>query len=319
MDQEVVILGPDGTEHVFPSGFDPKKAAAIVRGGAAPKEEQGFSLGGLLENAKSDVGNILHGLNPANWAEAARAKMAEEGRRGDEARAAMQGGGLSAPDVEAGVAGVGDALSQVPGVLYREPVSAALLAAPHVPGVPKAAGAAVDATGRAAKATASTAGTAARAGLRVAAKPGVSSAIGGAVGYATGGPYGALLGLQGGGQIPRLIRSLNKALDKPKAAVAEAAPVAESGSGALARELLARDPDWRTVDAVPIDAITRDVSRGGSILEAGESQIGLMSRLTDALKAQKGGKVSPAQVAEAEMLARALRQRKHITAKSARR
>lgn len=32
---EVVIVGADGTEHVFPSGFDPKKAAAIVRGGGA--------------------------------------------------------------------------------------------------------------------------------------------------------------------------------------------------------------------------------------------------------------------------------------------
>lgn len=31
-DGEVVILGDDGTEHVFPPGFDPKRAAAIVRG-----------------------------------------------------------------------------------------------------------------------------------------------------------------------------------------------------------------------------------------------------------------------------------------------
>lgn len=31
---EVVIRGADGTEHVFPPGFDPKKAAAIVRGQA---------------------------------------------------------------------------------------------------------------------------------------------------------------------------------------------------------------------------------------------------------------------------------------------
>lgn len=30
-DQEVVIVGPDGTEHVFPAGFDPRRAAAIVR------------------------------------------------------------------------------------------------------------------------------------------------------------------------------------------------------------------------------------------------------------------------------------------------
>lgn len=34
MDPEVVIIGDDGTEHVFPAGFDPQKAAAIVRGGA---------------------------------------------------------------------------------------------------------------------------------------------------------------------------------------------------------------------------------------------------------------------------------------------
>lgn len=31
-DAEIVILGEDGTEHVFPPGFDPKRAAAIVRG-----------------------------------------------------------------------------------------------------------------------------------------------------------------------------------------------------------------------------------------------------------------------------------------------
>lgn len=30
MDQEVVIVGTDGREHVFPPGFDPKRAAAIV-------------------------------------------------------------------------------------------------------------------------------------------------------------------------------------------------------------------------------------------------------------------------------------------------
>lgn len=37
---EIVIVGEDGTEHVFPSGFDPKKAAAIVRGQAAPQTQQ---------------------------------------------------------------------------------------------------------------------------------------------------------------------------------------------------------------------------------------------------------------------------------------
>lgn len=33
---EVVIVGKDGTEHVFPPGFDPKKAAAIIAGQALP-------------------------------------------------------------------------------------------------------------------------------------------------------------------------------------------------------------------------------------------------------------------------------------------
>jgi len=32
---EVVIVGADGTEHVFPPGFDPRRAAAIVRQGAS--------------------------------------------------------------------------------------------------------------------------------------------------------------------------------------------------------------------------------------------------------------------------------------------
>jgi hypothetical protein len=34
---EVVIIAKDGAEHVFPDGFDPKRAAAIVRGGSHPK------------------------------------------------------------------------------------------------------------------------------------------------------------------------------------------------------------------------------------------------------------------------------------------
>lgn len=78
----------------------------------------------------------------------------------------------------------------------------------------------------------------------------------------------------------------------------------------LADELLKRDPNWRTTDAVPIDAIKRDISQGGSILEAGESQIGLGERLAAALKKAAQGDVQAA--AEAERLARALRQRMHI-------
>lgn len=36
MADEVVIIGADGQEHVFPPGFDPKRAAAIVREKSAP-------------------------------------------------------------------------------------------------------------------------------------------------------------------------------------------------------------------------------------------------------------------------------------------
>lgn len=34
---EVVIVGADGTEHVFPDGFNPKRAAQIVKGQSAPE------------------------------------------------------------------------------------------------------------------------------------------------------------------------------------------------------------------------------------------------------------------------------------------
>ncbi len=47
---EVVIIGKDGAEHVFPEGFDPKKAAAIVAGtGEAPKAavERQSSMGAI--------------------------------------------------------------------------------------------------------------------------------------------------------------------------------------------------------------------------------------------------------------------------------
>ncbi len=42
---EIVIVGDDGTEHVFPSGFDPKKAAAIVRGSAPRAAIPAMELG----------------------------------------------------------------------------------------------------------------------------------------------------------------------------------------------------------------------------------------------------------------------------------
>lgn len=51
MPQEVVIVGADGKEHVFPAGFDPQKAASIVRGGK--------SLGGFASNVAESGANFL--------------------------------------------------------------------------------------------------------------------------------------------------------------------------------------------------------------------------------------------------------------------
>jgi hypothetical protein len=87
-------------------------------------------------------------------------------------------------------------------------------------------------------------------------------------------------------------------------------PTAKTPATTLSDELMLRDPDWRTTDAVPIDAIQRDITRGGSILEAGESQIGLGERLAAAMRKAAKGDVKAA--TEAEMLARALHQRMHI-------
>lgn len=74
MDPEVVIIGSDGTEHVFPPGFDPKKAAAIVRDGASPETPQpqtarqqsetdkGAYIAQTLKNIPSDAWAQLKGL-----------------------------------------------------------------------------------------------------------------------------------------------------------------------------------------------------------------------------------------------------------------
>lgn len=43
-DPKVVIVGEDGTRHVFPAGFDPKKAAFIVSTGKPPVDTPSLSL-----------------------------------------------------------------------------------------------------------------------------------------------------------------------------------------------------------------------------------------------------------------------------------
>jgi hypothetical protein len=78
-----------------------------------------------------------------------------------------------------------------------------------------------------------------------------------------------------------------------------------------ARETLAKTPNWRTVDAVPVDAMARDVTQGGSIIEAGESQIGLGERVAQLKKIG-----TPEALAEVDRLLKAIRQRMSITGKN---
>jgi len=68
--------------------------------------------------------------------------------------------------------------------------------------------------------------------------------------------------------------------------------------------------DWRTTDAVPINAMKSAMGKGGSIIEAGESIPGLADRMAALLKQN-----TPTALQEAQTLAKALRQRGHITAK----
>lgn len=75
-------------------------------------------------------------------------------------------------------------------------------------------------------------------------------------------------------------------------------------ASSLEQEILARisaEPDWRSVDAVPINAM-----KTKGIVEPGESRVGLAERMAQAMKTDP---------AEAERLAKALRQRMHISAK----
>jgi len=73
-EQEIVIRDDSGTEHVFPAGFDPQKAIAIVRqSSAAPamqrlgtvsKDEPGTFLGGFVKSLKDQAGEAFSGAAP---------------------------------------------------------------------------------------------------------------------------------------------------------------------------------------------------------------------------------------------------------------
>lgn len=72
---EIVIVDKNGVEHVFPDGFDPQRAAAIVRGqfGPAPIDANepdtylGGALKGLKEGAMGGIRGFGRGLLPGAW------------------------------------------------------------------------------------------------------------------------------------------------------------------------------------------------------------------------------------------------------------
>lgn len=63
-DQDVVIVDKDGNEHIFPAGFNPKRAAAIVRGGSASLPTKPVSAEDFAPKAPSwpaTIGDALVG------------------------------------------------------------------------------------------------------------------------------------------------------------------------------------------------------------------------------------------------------------------
>jgi len=179
---------------------------------------------------------------------------------------------------------------------------------------------------------------------RAALSPVGQAAIGGIGGYVTGGPVGAVIGAGTGftggvvgkgriheflsrhglGKPDKVAQGMSSVASKPldidemiaaahakvRAAPPVVAPKASAATSASLENELAKRIDWRTTDAVPIDAMKHAMGKGGSIIEAGESIPGLADRMAALLKQN-----TPTALQEAQTLAKALRQRGHITAK----
>jgi hypothetical protein len=113
-------------------------------------------------------------------------------------------------------------------------------------------------------------------------------------------------------------RQIPAMMDPPSGAAAPMSGAAPASSGraastsreALLKEMLAREPDWRTTDAVPIDAMKPDaLGRAKTIIEPGESRIGLGELLARLVRE------TPANAAEMDRIARAINQRVRIDAR----
>jgi hypothetical protein len=198
------------------------------------------------------------------------------------------------------------------------------LATAALPGVLSVAG---KYGGPAIRATAETVGN-------VLSKPSVGAGIGAVQGYRQNGIEGAAMGAAAGytgssatGRLlqrlgmnkppvvpplpsedavasQRMVQGMGQAGATPPPLPTTAPTAGPKAASSLEQEILARisaEPDWRTVDATPINAM-----QAKGIIEPGESRVGLAERMAQAMKADP---------AEAERLAKALRQRMHISAK----
>lgn len=227
------------------------------------------SFGGFVNNVVNDAKGVLGSFNPMNWPDMARAKQAAEDEALADLDREMQGQrAFSLP---------GDRLAKqlqgIPGVLYDSPVQSALALAPMARPTAAAVGRAVPGVISGAKA--------------VAKSPVTKAVVKGAADVGTLGTVGRVF---------EAVKDVRGAM-KPAASHAPA-----TAQGSLAAELLKREPDWRTVDAVPINAM-----KAKGIIEPGESRVGLSEA---AAAADKAGNA-----AEVARLLKALRQRQHISAK----
>ncbi len=222
MAQEVVIVGADGTEHVFPAGFDPKKAAAIVSK-AAPAPATPASAPAEPSSPLARAGSaFLETVNPVNAAkslyqqvrhpiDSANARLQYEEAHPFEAAMGRsplgQYGGTRAGS-RIGQGDVAGGLGEGAGDVFNAATPVIL---PKVPGLARAGASGALKAGAA-------------VGDFVEAHPAIGAVAGGAVGYAKGGLTGAVEGALSGGAAVRGMKLL-KTLQKVQAATGKVPPL----------------------------------------------------------------------------------------------
>lgn len=198
MAQEVIIVDDQGQEHIFPEGFDPKRAADIVRNAgkaatpppAASQMQEPKSVTGFLQNMKKDAGDVLAGFNPLRWpgalAAGAQAKQQAEQAMVDEFKAMtpQQRQASVQPKLSNLTREVGEAADTA----YQQPVSTAMALGSVMP---KTQAAVVKGVKAGATKVGEVVGDTA---VKLAENPAVGALAGGYTGYHTGGVPGAAIG-----------------------------------------------------------------------------------------------------------------------------